>query len=145
MITSGFVPYFYFYGLNIEEFKFTLPNHQSFFSANITGYTVFTVQISFTTTSAINFVPVYDTTILYCTCFIFIVYLKSIKFAISFEFSPIPTINQINNLMLLFNLSFLPWRISVKNKNQCSTNSKRYHTHSTIIILSVLYFYHGMQ
>ena len=34
----------------------------SLFSTNISGYTVCTVQISFTTTSASNFVPVYDTT-----------------------------------------------------------------------------------
>ena len=34
----GFVPY---YGFNIDEFKFTLSNHQSFFSANIFSYTVY--------------------------------------------------------------------------------------------------------
>ena len=40
MITCGFIPYFLFYGFYIDEFKFTPPNRQSFFSANISGCTV---------------------------------------------------------------------------------------------------------
>ena len=34
-----FCTIFLIFGFNIDQFKFTPPNHQSFFSANISGYT----------------------------------------------------------------------------------------------------------